>query len=290
MRSKRIGIADGTVIAAGSRADVEGWSDGHTRRWQLPPGTCVVPGITDAHLHLGMAAWAATGVRLGDLPDRDAVFAAIAAAHAARLETGDHDGWLLGDGWSLDQLDGWPTSADLERLAPADLSRSGATTTTRAGAALLRSRGQASGLPASAVEGSIRRDAGGEPTGVLHEAAATLLDHAIPAPTRDARTAALERYAASLAELGVTGVHDPGDLSVSGSLEGPELYRGLAAEGRLPLRVACSVREAQLDRAIAEGMRTGRGAGRYRDGWLKLFADGALGSRSAALLAPYEAG
>ena len=57
--------------------------------------------------------------------------------------------------------------------------------------------------------------------------------------------------------------------------------------------MAC-VREEQLDRAIAIGFRTGRtedgpASGRYRDGWLKLFSDGALGSRTAALLAPYEA-
>ena len=70
-------------------------------------------------------------------------------------------------------------------------------------------------------------------------------------------------------------------------------YRAMAAAGRLPLRVVASVREEQLDRAMAIGFRSGRGVpdderGRYRDGWLKLFSDGALGSRTAALLAPYE--
>jgi predicted amidohydrolase YtcJ len=84
----------------------------------------------------------------------------------------------------------------------------------------------------------------------------------------------------------------------------------MARQGRLPLRVTASVREEQLERAIAVAFRSGQGAaddpadaaragepapeaddralGRYRDGWLKLFSDGALGSRTAALLAPYE--
>ena len=107
----------------------------------------------------------------------------------------------------------------------------------------------------------------GAPTGVLHEAAATLLDRAIPAPTGAARTAALDRYAATLAALGVTGVHDPADLAVSAALDGPELYRALAADGRLPLRVTCSVREV-----AARGRHRGRdahGCGRRPiPGWL----------------------
>jgi predicted amidohydrolase YtcJ len=52
--------------------------------------------------------------------------------------------------------------------------------------------------------------------------------------------------------------------------------------------VHASVRAAQLERAIALGLRSGEGVGRYTMGWLKLFADGSLGSRSAALLAPYD--
>jgi predicted amidohydrolase YtcJ len=77
---------------------------------------------------------------------------------------------------------------------------------------------------------------------------------------------------------------------------GPSRYRRLALAGRLPVRVAACIRREQLDVAIAHGFRTGRPAEtahghavRYRDGWLKLFADGSLGTRSASLLAPYEA-
>ena len=68
---------------------------------------------------------------------------------------------------------------------------------------------------------------------------------------------------------------------------GPLLYRELAEEGTLPLRVHASIRSTQIERAIELGWRSGQTHGRYSAGWLKLFADGSLGSRSAALLEPY---
>ncbi len=286
-----IGITDGIIAGVGVQ-DAQAAVGPAAERWQLPPGTCVVPGITDAHLHLGMAAMAALGVRLGGSADRAGVYAAIAAVHASRLAAGDHDGWLLGDGWSLDQLGGWPTATELEMLAPGrpvalwshdhHARWASASALARAGIGPVGHDGPSSGL--------VRRDASGAPTGVLHETAATLLDQVIPPPSPDARKAAIEAYAQGLLALGVTGVHDPGDLAVSAALDGPDTYRAMAASQRLPIRVAASVREVQLEAAIAAGMRTGRHVGGSSDGWLKLFADGALGSRSAALLAPYEPG
>jgi predicted amidohydrolase YtcJ len=127
----------------------------------------------------------------------------------------------------------------------------------------------------------------------MYEAAASLVDAAIPEPSDATTEHAIVTYARMLASLGVTSVHDPGALTPDAALRGgPVRYRAMAEAGRLPLRVMASVREDQLDRAIDIGFRSGQPAGshdrpRYRDGWLKLFADGALGSRTAALLAPY---
>ena len=107
-------------------------------------------------------------------------------------------------------------------------------------------------------------------------------------------SAAIDAYARRLAALGVTSVHDPGGVAPDPSLRrGPGLYGTLAANGALPLRVIASVREEQLESAIEMGFRSGREEqgpieGRYRDGWLKVFSDGALGSRTASLLEPYE--
>ncbi len=105
---------------------------------------------------------------------------------------------------------------------------------------------------------------------------------------------ALEPLVRELVGLGVVAVHDPGGLSERRDLGGPiAAYRGLAAAGRLGLRVHACIRAEQLDAAEIEGLRSGEPLGpdpldRLRMGWLKTFADGSLGSRTAAMLQPFE--
>jgi hypothetical protein len=149
----------------------------------------------------------------------------------------------------------------------------------------------AAGLDESTADpagGHLRRDDAGRLTGILHEAAASLVEPAIPAPTDDQMEELIRAQAADLAALGVTGCHDPGELASEKRIQrGPLLYRRLAERGRLPLRVHSSIRARELDHAVELGLRSGQGVGRFRMGWLKMFADGSLGSRSAALLEPY---
>jgi predicted amidohydrolase YtcJ len=295
-----IAIAGGRVLATGSAAELESLAGPSTEVWRLPADLAVVPGITDAHLHLTTGALAASQLDLSKVEGRDATLAGIRQAHEGLTGAGDGGGWLLGHGWSLDRLGGWLTADDLEAVAPGRPVALWAHDhhTRWVSRAALRSAGITSAR-ADPRGGMIRRGTDGNPTGMLHEGAAVLVDHSIPEPSAAVAEAALTSYAATLASLGVTGVHDPGQLvDEAGSGLGPWLYRDLAERGALPLRVVASVRERQLERAIAWGMRTGGAGGRdngpaavggrYRDGWLKLFADGSLGSRSAALLAPYE--
>jgi len=296
-----IAIAGGRVLASGSASELEPLAESRTEVWRLPPDLAVVPGITDAHLHLATAALAASQLDLSEVEGRDATLARIREAHQALADAGDRHGWLLGHGWSLDRLGRWLTADNLEVAAPgrpiALWAHDHHTRWVSRRALWIASISSATPDPPG---GLIRRDEYDVPTGMLHEGAAILVDDAIPEPSAPLVEAALTGYAATLAALGVTGVHDPGQLvdDVESSL-GPWLYRDLAERDALPLRVVASIRERQLERAIAWGMRTGRmggggdgvpagSTGRYRDGWLKLFADGALGSRSAALLVPYE--
>ena len=112
-----IAIRDGQVMAAGRRADVEA-SVGRARRtWAIPPDHAVLPGLTDAHLHLADAARAASELDLTGL-DRPGVLDAIAAAHRAQLGRGDADGWLTGHGWSMDAMGGRPRASLLDDAAP----------------------------------------------------------------------------------------------------------------------------------------------------------------------------
>jgi predicted amidohydrolase YtcJ len=298
-----LAIAQGRVVAVGAPADLDALAGPRTVRWRLDERTLIMPGITDAHLHLMSLAIAERQVVLTGAPGLDAALALLADAHRARLAAGDERGWLLGHGWSLHGLGRWPDAELLDRAAPGrpialyahDHHSRWLSTTAMQLAGIHRETADPDG-------GLIRRDEAGRPTGLLHETASALVDSAIPDPDSNELEESLARTAASLAALGITGCHDPGELSADRRVtRGPLLYRGLAARGRLPLRVHASVRAAQLEHAIELGLRSGQGvrpesddplaarrADRYRMGWLKQFADGSLGSRSAALLEPYS--
>jgi hypothetical protein len=289
-----LAVRAGRVVAVGSIGAVRELAGPSTVRWRLPTPQLVTPSITDAHLHLVSAALAAGQPDLTGL-DRAGLGAAIAEAHRTRLERGDEDGWLLGHGWSLEALGEHPDASWLDEAAP---GRPVALWAHDHHSRWLSARAvQMAGLAAVAdpPAGRIERDAEGRPTGLLYEAAAGLVDAVLSAPAASDVDWALGAYARTLAELGITSVHDPGDMAPDPGLRGgPTLYRELARGGRLPLRITASVREDALDRAIELGFASGRPvegdeAGRYHDGWLKLFADGSLGSRTASMLQAYEA-
>jgi predicted amidohydrolase YtcJ len=287
-----VAIGRGRILAAGPQAQVAGLVGDRTRQWRLGGHLLAMPSLCDAHLHLMDAALAAeqpdlTGLDLAGVAD------AIARRHQELAAVGD-GGWLLGHGWSFPALDGRPHRDLLDQLAPGRpiaLWAHDHHTRWLSSAAL-----SAAGIVerADPPTGRIERDPAGMPTGILYEEAAGLVDAVIPAASSATIVSAIRSYARRLAELGVTSVHDPGSVAPDPSMHrGPVLYRALAAGGGLPLRVVASIREEQLERAIGSGFRSGhpsQGAiGRYRDGWLKVFSDGALGSRTASLLAPYEA-
>jgi len=295
-------VSEGRVLATGTAAEVEVLAGPDTARWRLPDDQLVMPGITDAHLHLMLLILAESQADLTAAHDIPGTLAVLAEAHRARLQKGDANGWLLGHGWSLHGLGDWPDAAQLEHACPGrpvalyahDHHSRWVSATAMRLARIVRDTADPAG-------GIIRRTSDGEPSGILHETASGLVDHAIPDPKLEELEAGLARQAAALHALGVTGCHDPGELSSDRRVvRGPVFYRTLAAAGRLPLRVHASVRGPQLEAAIELGLRSGQGvtgesddpalarrSDRYRMGWLKLFADGSLGSRSAALLEPY---
>jgi len=297
-----IAVGEGRIVAAGSRADVASLSGPATRHLELRANHVVLPAITDAHLHLTDAALAARHLQLEDL-SLDETLRRVAGLHRERLRAGDREGWIEGLGWSLDVFGEWPDADALERVAPGrpialwshDLHSRWVSRAALVAAAITSSTPDPRG-------GSIRHDGRGDPTGILLEHAAGLVDRAIPPVDEQVLAVAIAAYAARLAQLGVVGCHDPGGLAPDPGMErGPVAYARLARDGRLPLRVHGSIRPEQLDEAVARGLHSGaeghasvpddlravRAAARARVGWLKLFADGALGSRSGAVLAPY---
>ncbi len=287
-----IAVRGGRVVAAGRPDDLAALAGPATRRLELAPGEAAIPGLTDAHLHLASAALARQAV---DLAGSAAIEDLVGRVRAFAASQPDPEAWIEGGGWDADTLGRWPTADDLERAAPGRRVAVWAHDhhALLASARALAEAGvdEASADPAGGV---IRRDGAGRATGVLHETAARLVASRVPPPDEPRIARAIDALAAELVGLGVVAVHDPGALAPPSGLGGPiAAYRALAAAGRLRLRVHACVRPEQLDAAIGEGLRSGAPLGpdpldRLRLGWLKTFADGSLGSRTAALLEPLD--
>ena len=286
-----VGITDGRVAFAGSAIELETRADPHTLRIEMDPDEIAIPGLTDAHLHLAEGGIALDRIDLTSTRSLDAGLAVIAAAHAALA---DPDAWLEGHGWHNDRWGVWPTAADLERVAP---GRAVALWAHDHHALWVSARAlEIAGIDADRGDpdgGIIRRDEAGRPTGVLHEAAARIVMDRVPPASADQYEASIERLSRDLVRLGVVAVHDPGALSLQEGLgRAIAAYRILDERGDLPIRVHASIRSEQLTTAAQMELRSGDPlgppGGRARFGWLKLFADGTLASRTAALLEPIE--
>jgi predicted amidohydrolase YtcJ len=285
-----IAIDKGRVLLAGTRAAIDELAGPATRRLALGPDEAVIPGLTDGHLHLADAAVAAVQLELETAPTLDVGLARIRTAHEA---LDDPEAWLRGGGWDAGRWGAWPTAAALEATVPGrrvvlwshDLHA------VWVSPAALTAAGVSAATP-EPTGGIVRRLADGTPEGVLHEDATGLVT--AHAPTLDGERLAdlIERYCRRLLSFGVVAAHEPGELESDVRLEhGFTAIRRLAEAGRLPIRVHAGIRKGALELAIARGLRSGDPLGppdgRARMGWLKLFGDGTLGSRTAAIFAPY---
>lgn len=273
--------AAGRIVAIGGKDEVLAQAAGATVH--DAGGATVVPGLIDAHAHLMGLGFALLRADLVGARSKAEVIERL-QAFAATLPEG---AWLPGRGW--DQND-WPektfpTAADLDAAFP-----------TRP-VWLERVDGHA-GWANTAAMRRIGRDLGGDwqpdgglivrsdgkPTGVFVDAASRLVDDIVPPPDATLRAEALRRALQAAASVGLTGVHDMGT-----SVADLELYQRFADEDRFTLRV---VAYADGDAAALEQLcKSGpyrHSSNRVRMAGVKFYADGALGSRGAALEAPYS--
>ena len=258
-------LRDGDPIPPGRRVDLR--------------GATVLPGLVDAHLHLRSLGRAHRTVRLNGTRSAEEVLARVREA-AERTPAGP---WVRGRGWDHNDWEdpALPSHAALSEAIPDHpvwLTRvDGHAIWVNAAALALASIDARTEDPEG---GEILRDASGAPTGVLVDAAIDLMAAQLPAPTAEELRGDLARGARLCAEAGLTGVHDMG-MSPAELVE----LRRLEAEGLLPLRVTVYLAGSEdLPARIAEppdheGLVTVVG--------VKLFADGALGSRGAALFDDY---
>jgi predicted amidohydrolase YtcJ len=284
-----VGIRDGRIAFAGTEVYLETRADPHTERIVLEPDQVAVPGLTDAHLHLVQAAMATRQVDLSDAATLHDGLGRLRAAHEALPP----EAWLEGHGWDSDRWGGWPTADHLESVAPGRRAAIWAHDhhALWASRAALDAAAMPSGDPQGGV---IRRAEDGSPEGVLYESATRLVTIHVPPMTPDELERAVIEVGLDLVSLGVVACHDPGGVAPDPDLAYSfPVYGRLADGGELPLRVHACMRDDAVAAAIERGHRSGAPlgsdpAGRATVGWQKCFADGSLGSRTAALLEAIE--
>jgi predicted amidohydrolase YtcJ len=289
--AEAIGIAGGRVVVSGREDDVVR-AAGPGASVERFPGQAVLPGLHDFHLHLVGMARQRREARLDGLVG-PAVLDAVREA-AGRVRRG---AWVRGRGWTEAAFDEATVRGMNELLAevPALLYSHDAHSAWASPAALRRAGAlERGGDPPG---GRIERDPAGVPTGILRETATDLVEQAAGRLVGAELDAALEETVAELAAWGITGVTDAGDTTPENGT-GPWAALGdrasvlLGAVSRLDgrLRLAVGVPAAAIEAAAALGLTTGAtidGATTVRAGWAKAYADGALGSRTAAVFEPY---
>jgi hypothetical protein len=243
-------------------------------------GGFAYPGFVDSHAHLMGIGFREMTLDLSSilsLKELQTALAAHAAKHAAGPITGR--GWIETH-WPEKRF---PTRADLDAIVasrPVFLTRAdGHAAVANSEALKLGGITRATPDPAG---GRIERDGAGEPSGMLIDNAMDLVSAKLPAPTPTMMREALTRAAVRTAAQGWTGIHN-----MSVSTEEVALLTAMAAAKKLPIRVDAYMTPEAAERVLKSGPHQDP-TGRVRVRGVKLYADGALGSRGAALLAPYN--
>ena len=281
-----LAVKDGRIVALGDPEEVLAAHRGTDTVVIDAGGAVTLPGLIDAHAHvMNLGRFLAT-VDLFGTESAEEVAERVRAAARSRAP-GE---WILGRGWDQNdwEVKEFPTQELLDRAAPANpvfLDRVDGHAVWVNSAAL-----EAGGVTATTPDvagGQVLRDAEGRPTGILIDFATDLVERAIPVPGEEELGAMLDAAQERIVSLGMTGVHDMG--------VGPDtlaLYRRLDAAGRIVPRfvVYFSARSpATIEWWRTEGAALyGEPGSRFRVRGPKMYADGALGSRGAALLAPYS--
>jgi predicted amidohydrolase YtcJ len=280
--AEAVAVRDGRIVRVGSDADVMRLKGIQTEILDLQ-GATLVPGLQDAHGHVLGLGTSLTTLDLRDTPTPTR----IAELVAERAKTVPAGKWILGRGW--DQNDwpekAWPSREILDRAAPNHpvlLERIDGHASWANSRAL-----QAAGIDATTPDppgGRLIRDHANMPTGIVVDTAQQLVERHVTEPSAaelEARVLAADR---AMSSVGLTMVHDAGTSSATIAV-----YRRLAAEGRLNTRLYVMIDSspATTDEWFRRGPLVDDDY-RLTVRAVKMLADGALGSRGAAMLEPYE--
>lgn len=289
-------IDHGEIVAIGG----EELLDARAEKFDLG-GRVVLPGLTDAHIHLQHYA-----LGLQKIDCETSTLEECLRRVAERAKTTKEGEWVLGHGWNQNAWadltpapfparegesasppvggtgGGWPHAAHLDSVAPNHPVYLTAKSLHAAWAnsAALKLAGITSSTP-NPENGEIQRDERGQPTGILLESAMDLVSAKIPQAGIGALADSIRAAQTNLWKMGLTGVHDFDRRACFMALQ--ELH----ARGELKLRVVKNLPVDDLDHAHELGLRSGFGDDWLRVGNVKAFMDGALGPRTAAMFQPY---
>ncbi|MGQ0702660.1 MAG: amidohydrolase [Gemmatimonadales bacterium] len=282
-RAEAVAVSGNRIVYVGDNGGAERRTGPSTRVVDLR-GATVFPGFTDAHVHLSGVGAREMTLNLEGTNTLEAFLAKV----KERVDQARPGQWVTGRGWieTFWRPPVFPTRQDLDRIAPSHpvyLTRAdGHASVVNSAALRLANITRATQAPEG---GAINRDAAGEPTGMLIDRAQGLVSRLIPPASEAELDEQIVRGAQREVELGWTQIHEAGS-----GWSTVERLRRLYRDGKVKLRVYQSIRGPgrDVDTLLARGASIGESDGRLTIRTIKVTIDGALGSRGAALLAPYS--
>jgi predicted amidohydrolase YtcJ len=273
----------GEIAAVGSVLEVMRWKGPATRVIDRPT-TFMTPGLIDAHGHMDSLGGSQEELDLRGVTTLEEVARRV----KERIAAAPGDSWITGRSWDQSLWPGgaFPTAAVLDAVAPARpvwLRRVDGHAGWANSEAMRRARLTKDAL--APTSGQIIRDDKGDPTGVFVDGAMSLIGRAVPGLTKDDVKRRLLAAQKHVLANGLTGVHDAGLSRLA-----IDAFRELDRDGKLAVRVygMASVPSGGEVAFVSQPPRSSAAGAHFELRAVKLFIDGAMGSRGALLFQPYH--
>lgn len=284
-RAEAVAVLGERIVGVGSASAMDAWRGPATKVIDAG-GKLVLPGFNDAHVHFMDSGLGLASVQLKDAASPQE-FAQRMAQYAARQPKGQ---WILGGTWDEQR---WnppqlPTRELIDKVTPDNPVAVG-----RYDGHMYLANSQALQLAHITAQtpdppgGEIGRDAKGNPTGILKDAAKNLVEAAIPPLSQEQRLEAAQRALEHARSLGVTSVQEMANSNEDLS-RNLEVYKELEEKGELTTRISVAPLMDNWENYAKVGIRHAFGSNLLRSGAMKAFADGSLGSTTAYFFQPYS--
>jgi len=281
-QAQAVAIKNNRIVKVGTNREIKTLIKKSTKVVDLN-GKTVVPGLIDTHVHMASFGKTLTETNLRGVRSIKEMQYKL----KNRVEKTEEEEWILGRGWDQDRLKEkrYPSRWDLDKVSP---NNPVVLTRVCGHVCVVNSRAlKKAGITAETTSppaGRIDKDAKtGEPTGILRENAMDLVHRIIPEPSEHQLMKACRLACQKAVEAGLTSVH----WIIKSEAEIRTIQK-LRAQKKLPLRVYLLTPVELFDHLVGLGLSTGFGDDMVRIGGVKIFADGSLGARTAALHKSYS--